>query len=82
MSDVSFEQAHAVFISMEYELVLRDVDLGFALYRGSPHPRSPEQLVMIDFSDGAVARLDLERQLEREGFPVQAFFETLVFLFG
>ena len=37
---------------------------------------------MIDFSDGAVARLDIERQLEREGFPVQAFIETLVFLFG
>ena len=82
MSDVSFEQAHAVFISLEYELVLRDADLGFALYRGRTHPRSPEQLVMIDFSDGVVTRLDLQRQLESEGFPAQAFMETLVFLFG
>ena len=80
MSDVSFEQADAVFVRMGYEFVMHDA--GFALYRDTIDPGEHERLLPIDFSYGAISRRVLQRHLEKEGVPVEAFFAELDSIFG
>ena len=80
MSDVSSEQLRSVLIRMRYELVA-DGD-GIAMYLDMEYPGYPERLLKFDFSRGAIPVRDLQRQLEHEGVPVEAFFAELEAIFG
>ena len=60
---------------MGYELV-SDED-GIAVYRDAKYPGYPERRLRFDFSRGAIPLRDLQRQLEYEGVPVEAFFTEL-----
>ena len=80
MSDVSFGQANYAFIQMGYELVMRGED--FALYRDTVYPGIPERIFQIDFSRGAISRRVLQRYLEHEGVPADAFFTEIDSRFG
>ena len=80
MADVSFEQANSALIRMGYELVMRDGD--FALYRDTVYPGDPEHLLPFDFSNGAISRRVLQRHLEHEGVPADAFFTEIDSIFG
>ena len=80
MSDVSSEHLRHVLIRMRYELVSDEG--GIAVYRDSVYPGYPERRLRFDFSRGAIPSLDLQRQLEYEGVPVEAFFTELDSLYG
>ena len=80
MSDVSFEQVNYAFIQMGYEIVWRGED--FALYRDTVHPGYPERIFQIDFSRGIISVRALQRYLEKEGVPVEAFFTEIDSRFG
>lgn len=60
---------------MGYELVSDDGVV--AVYRDAEYPGNPERRLRFDFSRGAIPRRDLQRQLEYEGVPVEAFFTEL-----
>lgn len=75
MSDVDSGGLQYALVRMGYELVS---DNGVvAVYRDAKYPGYPERRLRFDFSRGAIPRRDLQRQLEYEGVPVEAFFAEL-----
>lgn len=75
LPSVSREQVTTVLPRMGYEL--RDERDDLLLFRDASGLETPMRLILFDFSHGPIARTDIQKILEYEGIPAEAFFAEL-----